>query len=143
MTVRPDGVWLNMENLVSSSSFALLTGMENWSQSPAGDTLEASMPFSVSQVLTAATVSGFGVTSASTWVKEVSDHARHSDVPKHTSSLLRCWPYRGLPGVLTSISACSSAGKLPCTRARRRLSTVSGGARPISKKEDGMTSRAS
>lgn len=66
MDVRPDAVWLNTENVVPSSAFALLTGMLNLSQSPAKDALDAWMPFSDSHALTAVTVSGFGATSAAT-----------------------------------------------------------------------------
>lgn len=62
---------------------------------------------------------------------------------EHTSALLRCWPYNGLSGVLTSIKAFSSAEKLPWTRARRRFSTVSGGAGPTSLKDEGMLSLVS
>lgn len=46
---------------------AWLTGMENWSQSPAGEIVSAVMPFDDSQSLTSWTDSGDGATNFSTY----------------------------------------------------------------------------
>lgn len=64
--VLPVAVWLNTAKSASSSSLALLTGIEKLSMSPAGDAGVATMSFSVSHALTAATVSGLGATNALT-----------------------------------------------------------------------------
>ena len=61
----PVSACLNTVNWVLRSWFALLTGMLNESQSPAGEMVFAVMSFSLSQALTASTVSGLGARNAS------------------------------------------------------------------------------
>lgn len=68
---------LNTEKSASKSSFALLTGTSNPSQSPAGEIAFAVMPFSASQALTASTLSLLGATSSSTYGTFVSIWSRH------------------------------------------------------------------
>lgn len=55
------------EKSASSISFALLTGTEIASQSPAGEIVVALRPFSMIQALTASTVSFVGAVNAPTY----------------------------------------------------------------------------
>lgn len=66
MADSPDAVFLNTEKSASKSSFALLTGTEMLSQSPAGEMVVGVRPASCSHDLTASAVSGLGATRAST-----------------------------------------------------------------------------
>ena len=58
----PESVCSKTVKSASRSSFALLTGTEKLSQSPAGDAVVASMSFSLSQANTAEDAAGFGAT---------------------------------------------------------------------------------
>lgn len=63
----PVSVWLNIVKLAWSRVLALLTGMENWSQSPAGEIVWAVILLAASHSWTREAVSGVGVTNASTY----------------------------------------------------------------------------
>lgn len=66
MDVWPVSWWVKTEKSASRRSLAWLTGMEKLSQSPAGETVLAVMPFSANHALTAATLSADGATNFST-----------------------------------------------------------------------------
>ena len=62
MAVVPVSTCVYSAKSASKSSFALLTGIEKLSQSPAGEAVVASMSFSLSQANTAEEAAGFGAT---------------------------------------------------------------------------------
>ena len=62
---RPVATCLKTLNSASNNELALLTGMLNASQSPAGEMFLVETLFSVNHVLTAFRVAGVGLTNAS------------------------------------------------------------------------------
>lgn len=66
MDSYPSDSRVNIVNSASSRSFAAVTGRENRSQSPAGESTKASMSFSESHAVTAANVSEVGLRNSST-----------------------------------------------------------------------------